>query len=134
VLPEYPRALTALCLKSVYVRKFMPPKPVFILPPALDYLRSVLALSGTCCAVHDLCPAKTQVLLNAFGRALKDSFPPARVAALRALVATVKHYDANEVALRAMPAVSPLCIDPLAGKHCQHLMKLWSHAAIIHYC
>ncbi|WIA22885.1 hypothetical protein OEZ86_009825 [Tetradesmus obliquus] len=54
-----------------------------------------------------------KVLLNAFGRALKDSFPPARVAALRALIATVKHYDANELALRALPAVSPLCIDPL---------------------
>ncbi|KAF6265414.1 armadillo-type protein [Scenedesmus sp. NREL 46B-D3] len=57
-----------------------------------------------------------KVLLNAFGRALKDSFPPARVAALRALIATVQHYDANEVALRALPAVSPLCIDPLAGE------------------
>jgi SCY1-like protein 1 len=59
------------------------------------------------------------VLLNAFGRALKDSFPPARVAALRALVATVKHYDANELALRALPAVSPLCIDPLTGMEVQ---------------
>jgi SCY1-like protein 1 len=72
------------------------------------------------CVIHLL--RSCQVLLNAFGRALKDSFPPARVAALRALVATVKHYDANEVALRALPAVSPLCIDPLTGK--RHAMML----------
>lgn len=57
-----------------------------------------------------------QVLLNAFGRALKDSFPPARCAALRAIVATIKHYSPEEVACRALPAVAPLCVDPLAGK------------------
>lgn len=57
-----------------------------------------------------------QVLLNAFGRALKDSFPPARIAALRALVATVKYYSPDEMSLRALPAVAPLCIDQLAGK------------------
>lgn len=55
-----------------------------------------------------------KVLLNAFGRALKDSFPPARCAALRALSATLKYYSAEEIACRALPAVSPLCVDPLA--------------------
>jgi hypothetical protein len=55
------------------------------------------------------------VLLNAFGRALKDAFPPARCAALRALVATLQHYSADELALRALPAVAPLCVDPQPG-------------------
>ena len=56
-----------------------------------------------------------QVLLNAFGRALKDTFPPARCAALRAMAATTKYYSADEVACRALPAVCPLCVDPLPG-------------------
>lgn len=56
-----------------------------------------------------------QVLLNAFGRALKDSFPPARCAALRAMSATLKYYSPEEIACRALPAVTPLCVDQLAG-------------------
>lgn len=67
--------------------------------------------SSICC----LCLPCLQVLLNAFGRALKDTFPPARVAALRAMVATVKYYGPDEMALRALPSVAPLCVDPLAG-------------------
>jgi hypothetical protein len=58
----------------------------------------------------------SQVLLNAFSRALKDSFPPARVAALRALAATQKHYSPEEAACRALPAVTPLCVDGLPGR------------------
>ncbi|PNH01436.1 N-terminal kinase-like protein, partial [Tetrabaena socialis] len=34
-----------------------------------------------------------RVLLNAFTRALKDAFPPARIAGLRALVATKQYYS-----------------------------------------
>jgi hypothetical protein len=56
-----------------------------------------------------------QVLLNAFGRALKDSFPPARCAALRAMSATLQYYSPEEIACRALPALCPLCVDPLAG-------------------
>lgn len=56
-----------------------------------------------------------QVLLNAFGRALKDTFPPARCAALRAMAATLQYYSADEIACRALPAVCPLCVDPLSG-------------------
>lgn len=36
-----------------------------------------------------------RVLLNAFTRALKDVFPPARIAGLRALVATKQYYSAG---------------------------------------
>ena len=52
-----------------------------------------------------------KVLLNAFGRALRDPFPPARVAALRALAATVKHYSPEDAACRALPAAAPLAAD-----------------------
>jgi hypothetical protein len=55
------------------------------------------------------------VLLNAFGRALKDPFPPARVAALRALAATQRHYSPEEAAGRALPAVAPLTVDAIGG-------------------
>eukprot|EP00210_Caulerpa_lentillifera_P001710 g1643.t1 len=52
-----------------------------------------------------------RILLNAFSRALKDQFPPARLAALRSFVATRKFYSTEEIATRVVPAISPLCID-----------------------
>jgi SCY1-like protein 1 len=51
------------------------------------------------------------VLLNAFTRALRDGFPPARVAGLKAIVATAKYHSAEDAALRVLPAVAPLCVD-----------------------
>lgn len=52
-----------------------------------------------------------KVLLNAFSRGLKDSFPPARVASLRAFVATSKYYSSEDVAVRILPAVCPFTMD-----------------------
>ena len=52
-----------------------------------------------------------RVLLNAFTRALRDPFPPARAAGLMALQATITHYDASEGALRVLPCVTPLTVD-----------------------
>ncbi len=52
-----------------------------------------------------------RVLLNAFTRALRDPFPPARAAGLLALQATIMHYDASEGALRVLPCVTPLTLD-----------------------
>ncbi|GIL51106.1 hypothetical protein Vafri_7196 [Volvox africanus] len=52
-----------------------------------------------------------RVLPNAFTRALKDAFPPARIAGLRALTATKQYYGTEEVAMRLLPAVCPLAID-----------------------
>jgi hypothetical protein len=46
-----------------------------------------------------------RVLLNAFTRALKDTFPPTRAAGMITLVATAQYYDAAEVATRIIPAV-----------------------------
>ena len=53
-----------------------------------------------------------RVLLNAFTRALRDPFPPARTAGLMALTATTSYYDPAEIASRVLPAVSPLGVDP----------------------
>ena len=89
-----------------------------------------------------------RVLLNAFTRALKDSFPPARVAGVKvcrmpfppsytafwqstshqglclkmqegcgcmqALQATAQRYSPEEIAVRAVPALAPLSVDPVA--------------------
>ena len=52
-----------------------------------------------------------RVLLNAFSRALRDAFPPARTAGLMALGATTSYYEPNEIATRVLPAVTPLVGD-----------------------
>ena len=51
------------------------------------------------------------MLLNAFTRALRDGFPPARVAGLKAIVATSRYHSADDAATRVLPAVAPLCVD-----------------------
>ncbi len=53
------------------------------------------------------------MLLNAFTRALRDGFPPARVAGLKATVATAKYHSPEDAATRILPAVGPLCVDPV---------------------
>ena len=52
-----------------------------------------------------------RVLLNAFSRALRDAFPPARTAGLMALGATTSYYEPSEIATRVLPAVTPLVGD-----------------------
>jgi hypothetical protein len=79
---------------------------------------TVAVADTSTCTSHPLTLC-IQVLLNAFGRALKDSFPPARCAALRAMSATIRYYSPEEIACRALPAVCPLCVDQLPGViHC----------------
>ncbi|MEW5318095.1 MAG: hypothetical protein WDW38_009346 [Sanguina aurantia] len=57
-----------------------------------------------------------KVLLNAFStRALKDPFPPSRIAGLRALIATKQYYSTEDTALRILPAIAPLCIDAVSS-------------------
>ena len=56
--------------------------------------------------------ARKRVLLNAFTRAMKDQFPPARCASLLAITATLKFYLPAELAMRAIPAVAPSLVDP----------------------
>lgn len=54
-----------------------------------------------------------KVLLNAFTRALRDGFPPARVAGLKAIVASARYHSPEDAAARVLPAVGPLCVDPV---------------------
>ena len=52
-----------------------------------------------------------RILLNAFTRALKDVFPPSRIAALKALMATAHFHSPEDVAHRVVPAIAPMCLD-----------------------
>ncbi|VIO90035.1 105-kDa kinase-like protein, putative [Brugia malayi] len=54
---------------------------------------------------------RQQILISAFTRALKDPFPPARMAAILALSATQQYYSLIEVANRILPALSPVTCD-----------------------
>lgn len=52
-----------------------------------------------------------KVLLNAFSRALKDVFAPAKIAGIKAFMTTQKYYSVQEVAVKVIPSISPLTID-----------------------
>lgn len=54
---------------------------------------------------------RKKVMLNAMSRALKDPFPPARIAALKSLQTTATLHNAEDVASKVIPMISPLCID-----------------------
>ncbi|KAL6763611.1 armadillo-type protein [Haematococcus lacustris] len=64
-----------------------------------------------------------RVLLNAFTRALKDVFPPAKIAGLRAMVATSQYHGPEDAALRILPAVAPLAIEPMAEVRTHNCLK-----------
>lgn len=55
---------------------------------------------------------RQRILINAFTRALKDPFPPARMAGVLALSATQQFYALAEVATKVMPALCMLTVDP----------------------
>ncbi|XP_061387339.1 N-terminal kinase-like protein isoform X2 [Musca vetustissima] len=55
---------------------------------------------------------RQRVLVSAFIRAMRDPFPPARVAGVLALAATQQYFLLNEVANRVLPALCSLTIDP----------------------
>ncbi len=62
-------------------------------------------------ATHFKPETRKKVLLNAMARAMRDPFPPARMAALRALQSTVALHDAEDVATKVIPMISPLAVD-----------------------
>ncbi|XP_058443851.1 N-terminal kinase-like protein isoform X2 [Malaya genurostris] len=55
---------------------------------------------------------RQRVLVSAFIRAMRDPFPPARVAGILALAATQQYFLLSEVANRILPALCPLTADP----------------------
>lgn len=54
---------------------------------------------------------RQRILISAFTRALKDPFPPARLAGVIALSATQQYFSLNEVAQKVLPNLSPLAVD-----------------------
>lgn len=62
---------------------------------------------------HYLHPqVRQRVLVSAFVRAMKDPFPPARIAGILALAATQQYFLLIEVSNRILPALCPLTADP----------------------
>jgi hypothetical protein len=45
---------------------------------------------------------------------MQDNFPPAKIAGLRAMVATSQYYDPEDAATKVLPAVAPLTVEPVA--------------------
>ncbi|EGI68827.1 PREDICTED: N-terminal kinase-like protein [Acromyrmex echinatior] len=54
---------------------------------------------------------RQKVLIGAFIRGTRDSFPPARIASILALAATQQYFLLQEVANRILPALCPLTTD-----------------------
>ncbi|XP_071948081.1 N-terminal kinase-like protein isoform X3 [Antedon mediterranea] len=58
-------------------------------------------------------PATRQkILLSAFTRAMKDPFPPSRIAGVMALHATHNFFSLKDTSLRILPAMCALTVDP----------------------
>lgn len=55
---------------------------------------------------------RQRILISAFTRALKDPFPPARMAGILSMSATQQYYSLNEVANKIIPSLAPLTVDP----------------------
>ncbi|XP_072166845.1 N-terminal kinase-like protein [Diadema setosum] len=61
-------------------------------------------------------PATRQkVLSSAFVRAMKDPFPPARTAGILSMIATQNYFSLNDCALRVLPTLCTLTVDPDQG-------------------
>lgn len=54
---------------------------------------------------------KRKVLVPAFGRAIKDVFPHARVAGLMAFMANIDSFELEDLAMKAIPTISPALLD-----------------------
>jgi SCY1-like protein 1 len=54
---------------------------------------------------------REKLLLPAFGRAMRDNFPPARVAGLVSCTVTLEYHNGLNCARKLLPSVSPLCVD-----------------------
>eukprot|EP00163_Fabomonas_tropica_P008388 TRINITY_DN18014_c0_g1_i1.p1 TRINITY_DN18014_c0_g1~~TRINITY_DN18014_c0_g1_i1.p1 ORF type:complete len:829 (+),score=173.57 TRINITY_DN18014_c0_g1_i1:475-2961(+) len=72
-----------------------------------------------------------RVLIPAFTRALRDPFPPARIAGLLTLMATQGLQSPQDVVTKAIPAVAPLLLDPTPDVRTQaaQCMQVMLHSA-----
>jgi len=58
---------------------------------------------------------RSKLLLPAFIRAMKDPFTPCRLAALQSTLQAKQFFDAEGIASKVLPAVTPCCVDPAAN-------------------
>ena len=58
---------------------------------------------------------RQKLLLPAFVRAMKDPFTPCRLAALQSTLQAKQFFDAQGIASKVLPSVTPCCVDPDAG-------------------
>ena len=55
---------------------------------------------------------RQKVLIPAFLRALRDPFPPARIAGVMGFFASAEYFSLKESALKILPALCTLTVDP----------------------
>lgn len=55
---------------------------------------------------------RQRVLISAFSRATKDPFPASRAAGVLGFAATHHYYSVGECAMRILPTLCPLTVDP----------------------
>lgn len=57
--------------------------------------------------------SKQKMLLPAYARAMKDPFSPCRLSALRSLMTSKSLFTDQDLAIKVMPSVMPLLLDPM---------------------
>ena len=87
---------------STHPQPSLPPSHTFILPLPSSPSHSLL-----------LIPPQTQqkILASAFLRSLKDPFPPARCAGIRAMADTHSYYLTSDIATRLLPSLCTMTVD-----------------------
>lgn len=63
-------------------------------------------------SICNLYQMRQRVLTSAFSRATKDPFPASRAAGVLGFAATHHYYSVSECAMRVLPTLCPLTVDP----------------------
>lgn len=66
-------------------------------------------------ATHMSAETQKTILLSSFLRTMKDPFPPARHAATAGIVRNISLFDDKDCAIKIMPSLCHMCIDPDAN-------------------
>lgn len=74
---------------------------------------------------------RQRVLTSAFSRATKDPFPASRAAGVLGFAATHHYYSVSECAMRVLPTLSPLTVDPDKNVRDQVPHLSWSLALLL---
>ncbi|XP_039267471.2 N-terminal kinase-like protein [Styela clava] len=63
-------------------------------------------------ACHLNASTRQKVVSSAFGRAMRDPFPAARIAGVLAMAGNVEYFNTKDCAYKALPALCSLTVDP----------------------